>query len=265
MSRIIGLQGVVLGLLLTGAVAAQSGGGVSGISVVGFAEHQIQADRVTVRLALESRAELAADALSKSGALAKSLKEKISSDECVVEAITSRGIKMSIEPVGGNDPMMGNMIIMGGESPEPPDLETVARETLEIVLAAAEGKRLEDQVVKILTTARELNVVPIGQGGSGDHRSPFSFVTLAATPESTTNTPMGVQYWSSASGQARDKAMESAFKDALEKANKVAKITGTRVGPILSVKLVPTIDPSQGETSSLTAAVKAEVRYRLLY
>jgi uncharacterized protein len=205
--------------------AAAAGGEDAGVTVSATGEATVRPNRLEIEIKAAASAELTGDAVVKYRDALKRAKDAF--DKLKIEKLEmiDRGMNVANSSAGGNG---NNFVAMNGNNQPAAKPEVNISKTLRLEVTGIDKMSEEDLaglVAKLLDTAKDAGVV------AGPDSNSAMMMRMGVSVPSTV-----VTYVADEAVAARAKAGEDAFRQAKERAQRLADLAGARLGPVLSME-----------------------------
>jgi uncharacterized protein len=222
MTRSHGLLIVVVCLMGIATIARAD---ESGITVAAVGEATVKPNRLEIELKSGASAELTGDAVVKYRDGLRRAKEAF--DKLKIEnlQVEDRGMNVANTAAGGNN----GVINLGGGAPAAAKPEVNISKSLRLVVTGVDKlseEQLINLVAKLLDTAKDAGVTT----GGDSNNSLLMRMNGMAGPTTM------VKFIADDAAAARKKATQNAFKQAQEKAQQMAEMAGSKLGPVISME-----------------------------
>jgi uncharacterized protein len=197
----------------------------SGITVTATGEATVKPNRLEIEIKSGASAELTGDAVVKYRDNLRRAKEAF--DKLKIEnlQVEDRGMNVANTAAGGNNAVLN----IGGAAPAAAKPEVNISKSLRLAVNGVDKlseEQLINLVAKLLDTAKDAGVTPGGDTNS----------SLMMRMNGMAGPTTMVKFIADDAAAARKKATENAFKQAHEKAQQMAEMAGTKLGPVVSME-----------------------------
>jgi uncharacterized protein YggE len=199
----------------------------AGITVTATGESTVKPDRLEIDLKAAAGAELSADAVVKYKDALRRAKEAFDKLKLGNLQVIERGFNVASS--GGGNPNANAFV--GGQPQQPAKSEVDISKSLRLAVSGIDKMSEEEVatlVAKLLDTAKDAGVV-----AGSDTNSALMMRMGVSAPNSM------VTFVVNDPSAARKKAAEDAVRQAKEKAQRLAELTGSQLGAVLSVEENP--------------------------
>ncbi|HEY2759386.1 MAG TPA: SIMPL domain-containing protein, partial [Pirellulales bacterium] len=215
----------LIGAQVDGANAdAATSGDEAGVTVWASGEATIRPNRLEIDIKAAASAELTGDAVVKYRDALKRAKDAFDKLKIEKLEIVDRGMNVANSSAGGN----ANNFVQPNMNQQAAKPEVNISKTLRLEVTGIDKMSEEDLaglVAKLLDTAKDAGVV------AGPDTNGALMMRMGVSTPSTV-----VTYVADDPAAARKKASEDAFRQAKERAQRLADLAGARLGPVLSME-----------------------------
>lgn len=251
LGRRVGLAGLSPVLCLSLALGATARAGDTGISVLGTGEVRALPDLVEIHLRPTATAELAGDAIVK---YRDALRRSISAFEALKMPhleVASRELSFQQVSAGGNALNVAAVAGVAGGAAAAKGQVQIAR-GLQLRLrniGQLSEQELIEHIARLLDTAKDAGVAP--SHGGNDNLAMVRMMISSGMAQTTS----AVQFVLTDVAQHRRPAYQQAFESAKANAQRLADLSGVRLGRVLSVAEVPVTAPEKDDAGGLQMKV----------
>ena len=205
------------------AVAA-AGADEAGVTVAATGETTVRPNRLEIEIKAAASAELTGDAVVKYRDALKRAKDAFDKLKIDKLEMIDRGMNVANSSAGGN---ANNFAAMNGNQPAAkPEVSISKTLRLEVTgIDKMSEEELAQLVAKLLDTAKDAGVV------AGPDSNSAMMMRMGVSVPNTV-----VTYVADDAAAVRTKAGEDAFRQAKERAQRLADLAGARLGPVLSME-----------------------------